>query len=66
MLQEGYQFFKGTPKLRWVGIFGSKTLKRRLRAALKWPVLPYPKRQQAASVPPQPVGLASSVAAVSG
>ncbi|MGD1108417.1 MAG: hypothetical protein ABR865_15350 [Terracidiphilus sp.] len=44
MLEDGVEFFRGTPKLRWVGFFGSKTLKRRLRAALQWPVLPYPKR----------------------
>ena len=34
MLEEGVEFFRGTPKLRWVGLFGSRTLKRRLRAAL--------------------------------
>jgi hypothetical protein len=44
MLEEGVEFFRGTPKLRWVGFFGSKTLKRRLRAALQWEVLPFPKR----------------------
>jgi hypothetical protein len=44
MLDEGVEFFRGTPKLRWVGFFGSKTLKRRLRAALQWEVMPYPKR----------------------
>lgn len=44
MLEEGVEFFRGTPKLRWVGFFGSKTLKRRLRAALQWEVLPYPRR----------------------
>jgi hypothetical protein len=44
MLEDGVEFFRGAPKLRWVGFFGSKTLKRRLRAALQWEVLPYPKR----------------------
>jgi hypothetical protein len=44
MLEDGVEFFRGTPKLRCVGFFGSKTLKRRLRAALQWEVLPYPKR----------------------
>jgi hypothetical protein len=44
MLEEGVEFFKGTPKLRWVNFYGSNTLKRRLRAALQWEVLPYPKR----------------------
>ena len=33
MLDDGVEFFRGTPKLRWVGFFGSKTMKRRLRAA---------------------------------
>ena len=44
MLREGYEFFRGIPKLRWVGIFGDRRTKRVLRAALRWPVLPYPKR----------------------
>jgi hypothetical protein len=43
MLEEGVEFFRGTPKLRWVGFFGSSTMKRRLRAALQWEVFPYPK-----------------------
>jgi hypothetical protein len=47
MLEEGVEFFRGTPKLRWVGFFGSKTMKKRLRAALQWEVLPYPKRPTA-------------------
>lgn len=50
MLDEGVEFFRGAPKLRWVGFFGSKTLKRRLRAALQWEVLPYPKRQQPGTI----------------
>lgn len=44
MLDEGVEFFRGTRKLRWVGFFGSKTLKRRLRSMLRWEVLPFPKR----------------------
>jgi hypothetical protein len=44
MIDEGCEFFKDdVRKLRWVGLYGSKTLKRRLRAALQWEVLPYPK-----------------------
>lgn len=35
ILEDGVEFFRGTPKLRWVGFFGSKSLKRRLRAELK-------------------------------
>lgn len=46
MLDDGVEFFRGAPKLRWVGFFGSKTLKRRLRATLQWEVKPYPKRSQ--------------------
>lgn len=44
MLEQGYQFFKGTPKHRYVGIYGDRRTKRILKAALRWPVLPYPKR----------------------
>jgi hypothetical protein len=44
MLESGVEFFRGTSKLRWVGFFGSNTLKRRLRGALQWEVMPYPKR----------------------
>ena len=43
MLEDGVEFFRGIPKLRGVGFFGSKTMKRRLRTALQWEVLPYPK-----------------------
>lgn len=46
LLQEGCEFFAGKPKLRYVGIFGDRRTKRILRCALKWEVLPYPKRQQ--------------------
>lgn len=44
MLQQGYEFFRGTPKLRWVGIFGDRRTKRTLRKALCWEVLPYSQR----------------------
>jgi hypothetical protein len=57
MLKEGYEFFRGKPKLRWVGLFGNRRTKRILRSALKWPVLPYPKRQQPANVATQPHSL---------
>jgi hypothetical protein len=44
MLQQGVEFFRGAPKLRWVGFFGDRRTKRVLRQALRWEVLPYPKR----------------------
>jgi hypothetical protein len=44
MLQDGFEFFRGTPKLRWVGIFGDRRTKRMLRDALRWQVLPYSQR----------------------
>ena len=31
---------------RFVGLFGDRRTKRILRSALKWEVLPYPKREQ--------------------
>lgn len=46
MLDEGVEFFRGAPKLRWVHIVGDRRTKRVLRCALKWPVMPYPERQQ--------------------
>lgn len=44
MLEQGCEFFKGTPKHRYVAIVGDRRIKRMLKAALRWPVLPYPKR----------------------
>jgi hypothetical protein len=49
MLQQGVEFFRGAPKLRWVHFVGDRRTKRVLRSALKWEVLPYP-----ASKPRQP------------
>jgi hypothetical protein len=49
MIAEGCEFFKDdVRKLRFVGLFGDRRQKRVLRAALKWPVLPYPKRPSVA------------------
>jgi hypothetical protein len=48
MLKQGCEFFKGTPKHRYVGFYGDRRIKRMLGAALKWPVLPYPKRSTVA------------------
>jgi hypothetical protein len=45
MIEEGCEFFKDDiRKLRYVGIYGDRRIKRMLKAALRWPVLPYPKR----------------------
>jgi hypothetical protein len=47
LMEEGCEFFKdGGRKHRYVGIYGDRRTKRILRRALKWEVLPYPKRQQ--------------------
>jgi hypothetical protein len=47
MIEQGFEFFKDdVRKLRYVGIYGDRRQKRALRAALKWSVLPYPKRIQ--------------------
>jgi hypothetical protein len=44
LIEQGCEFFEGTAKHRWVGFYGDKRTKRILKAALRWPVLPYPKR----------------------
>jgi hypothetical protein len=58
LIDEGCEFYKDSGrKLRWVGIFGDRRIKRTLRRALRWKVLPYPKRQQVSDVTlevPQP------------
>jgi hypothetical protein len=47
LLEEGCEFFKdGGRKFRYVGIYGDRRIKRIVRNALRWPVLPYPKRKQ--------------------
>jgi hypothetical protein len=47
LIEQGYEFFKDTGcKHRFVGIFGDRRTKRILRVALRWEVLPYPKRAQ--------------------
>jgi hypothetical protein len=46
LISEGCEFFKDdTRKLRYVGFYGDRRTKRILRAALRWEVLPYPKRE---------------------
>ena len=63
LIEQGCEFFSGAPKHRYVGILGDRRTKRMLRAALKWEVLPYPKRP---NVEPQPESLDSHVASISG
>jgi hypothetical protein len=47
LIAEGCEFFKDDRcKHRFVGIFGDRRMKRNLRAALRWEVLPYPKLEQ--------------------
>lgn len=47
LIEEGCEFFKDDRcKYRFVGIFGDRRMKRTLRAALRWEVLPYLKREQ--------------------
>jgi hypothetical protein len=46
LIEQGCEFFKNDKrKQRFVGIFGDRRMKRILRAALKWEVLPYLKRE---------------------
>lgn len=45
LISEGCEFFKDdNRKLRYVGFYGDRRVKRILRAALKWEIMPYPKR----------------------
>jgi hypothetical protein len=67
LVEAGVEFFKdGGRKHRYVGIYGDRRIKRILRRALRWEVLAYPKRQQAAEViladaPPQATGFDDAV-----
>jgi hypothetical protein len=46
LTEQGCEFFKDNGcKHRFVGIFGDRRIKRILRAALRWAVLAYPKRE---------------------
>jgi hypothetical protein len=46
LAEAGCEFFKeGGRKHRYVGIYGDRRTKRLLRSALRWEVLPYPKRE---------------------
>jgi hypothetical protein len=64
LIEQGAEFFMGTAKHRWVGLYGDKRTKRILRSALRWPVLPHPRRQPSSDMPPQPEGLTSPIASV--
>jgi hypothetical protein len=45
LMDEGCEFFRDAGrKHRYVGIYGDRRIKRTLREALRWEVLPYPKR----------------------
>ncbi len=47
MIDEGFLFVSAAPKGRYVGLYGDRETVDMLRAALKWSVLPYPKRAAA-------------------
>lgn len=54
MIKMGCKFFKGTPKNRYVRIIGrSRKEEHEIRQALRWPVLPYPKRAAEVSMATQ-------------
>jgi hypothetical protein len=69
LIEEGCEFFKDTGfKHRFVGIFGDRRMKRILRNALRWQVMPYPKearspedRAQVVNLDPVPKTFAASV-----
>ena len=44
MVDQGYQFFKGHSKGRYIGIYGSRKIKKELYKELNWSNYPYPKR----------------------
>jgi hypothetical protein len=65
LLGQGCEFLDGTPKHRYVGLYGDRRMKRLLRSALRWQSLPYPKRQQPATLGAPtgvPVGAGASAA----
>jgi len=53
----GTLYRNGTPKHRYVGVYADRRTRRSILKALKWPILPYPKRdagqlQEAPVAPP--------------
>lgn len=69
MMEEGHEFFREeNGKHRYVGIYGDRRIKRILRKALRWEILPYPKREsspedrtQVLDLDPVPKAFAASV-----
>ena len=56
LLEKGCEFYTDTGrKHRYVGIYGDRRMKRRLRAALNWAVFPYPKRHTSSAASLQAV-----------
>jgi hypothetical protein len=56
LIEEGCEFFKDSGrKHRYVGIYGDRRTKRILRGALRWQVLPYPKRDRTSEAIPDPI-----------
>ena len=45
LIKQGCEFLDGTPKYRYVAIYGDRRMKRMLRRALRWKVSTYPKRE---------------------
>jgi hypothetical protein len=45
LLERGAMFHRGFSKHRFVGVYGSDTMRSRLKDAMKLPSLPYPKRE---------------------
>jgi hypothetical protein len=50
LLKQGCEFFDGTAKHRYIGLYGDRRIKRTLRRALRLEVLPYPKRPQVPAI----------------
>ena len=69
LIEQGCEFYKDNGcKHRFVGIFGDRRIKRILKAALRWEVLPCPKRAQSSEdrvqvvdLDPVPMTFAASV-----
>jgi hypothetical protein len=55
LMAEGCELIPRSPKHRYVGIFGTGSMRRALRKALRWDVLPYPKREVARIDQPEPL-----------
>lgn len=49
LARTGHTFVPRTPKHRYVGIYGANELRKELAGALRWDILPYPKRDECGS-----------------